>query len=315
MAPAEKARETMNPYDEPPQPPDPARDLASPEANPSPESSPDAPLPTDTSLEQLAPGSPARVYPADLQITWSWPHFIVFTLFGFISLLLVQAALASFLLPRRHLGPKEMESYLLSNPKFSIGSMLIWYALLFLFLYVTLSLLRGHSFWECLGWRKIQPKLGELPRNPLVYFSAGCGLSLFVAVVSSRMKTPENIPIEELFKYRQTAILFMAMAVLVAPLVEETLFRGYLYPLFARSFGVVPGILVTGALFGLMHGAQLGWTWALVTTLIFVGIVFTIVRARTGSVFASYLMHLGYNSLISFFAILGTHGFTKLPDH
>jgi len=27
-------------------------------------------------------------------------------------------------------------------------------------------------------------------------------------------------------------------------------------------------------------------------------------------------MHLGYNSLISFFAILGTHGFTKLPtDH
>jgi hypothetical protein len=27
-------------------------------------------------------------------------------------------------------------------------------------------------------------------------------------------------------------------------------------------------------------------------------------------------MHLGYNSLISLFAILGTHGFTKLPvDH
>jgi len=127
------------------------------------------------------------------------------------------------------------------------------------------------------------------------------------------MKTPENIPMEELFKYRQTAMLFMAMAVLVAPLVEETLFRGYLYPLFARSFGVAPGILITGVLFGLMHGAQLGWTWSLVSILILVGIIFTIVRARTGSVFASYLMHLGYNSLISIFAILGTHGFTKLP--
>lgn len=256
---------------------------------------------------------PPRLYPVDLQITWSWAHFVIFVVFGFISLAMVQVALASALMPSRHLNSAELERYLISNPKFSIGSMLIWYALLFFFLYVTLSLLRGHSFWECLGWRKIQPRIGELPRNPLLYFMAGCGLSLFVAVVSSRMKTPENIPIEELFKYRQTALLFMAMAVLVAPLVEETLFRGYLYPLFARSFGIGPGIVVTGVLFGLMHGAQLGWTWGLVSMLIFVGIVFTIVRARTGSVFASYLMHLGYNSLISFFAILGTHGFTKLP--
>lgn len=252
-------------------------------------------------------------YPEDLQITWSWAHFIIFIFFGFISLVVVQGVLASYLVPHRRLSPTELERYLLSNPKFSIGSMLIWYAVLFFFLYVTLSLLRGHSFWQCLGWRKIRPRLGELPRNPLVYFIAGCGLSLFVAVVSAQMKTPENIPMEELFKYRQTALLFMAMAVLVAPLVEETLFRGYLYPLFARSFGVVPGIVLTGVLFGLMHGAQLGWTWSLVLMLVFVGIVFTIVRARTGSVFASYLMHLGYNSLISLFAILGTHGFTKLP--
>jgi len=103
----------------------------------------------------------------------------------------------------------------------------------------------------------------------------------------------------------------VAMAVVVAPLVEETLFRGYLYPLLARSFGIAPGILVTGLCFGAMHGAQLGWTWSLVSMLILVGIVLTLVRARTGSVLASYLMHLGYNSLISFFAIVGTHGFTK----
>ena len=107
----------------------------------------------------------------------------------------------------------------------------------------------------------------------------------------------------------------MAMAVFVAPLVEETLFRGYLYPLFARSFGVTPAIFVTGILFGLMHGYQLGWTWTLVTVLIVVGIIFTLVRARTGSVFASYLMHLGYNSLIAIAALLGTHGFTQMPKH
>jgi len=193
--------------------------------------------------------------------------------------------------------------------------MVIWYAVLFFFLYVTLSLLRGHAFWKVLGWRRIQPRDRELPRNPLVYFLAGCGLSLFVAVVSSQMKAPDNVPIEEWFKQRETALLFVAMAVVVAPLVEETLFRGYFYPLLARSFGMAPAIIITGACFGAMHGAQLGWTWSLVSMLILVGVVLTLVRARTGSVLASYLMHLGYNSLISFFAIVGTHGFTKLPTN
>ena len=307
----------MNPFDEtppPPQEPSPASQTELPSREPN-----TAPLPPPDASSGTTPLPPTmsspRAYPEDLQITWSWPHFILFIVFGFISLVMVQGIMASYLAPHQHLGSKELEKYLLSNPKFSIGSMLIWYAVLFFFLYVTLSVLRGHSFWECLGWRKLKPGVGELPKNALVYFISGCGLSLFVAIVSAQMKTPENIPMEELFKYRQTALLFMAMAVLVAPLVEETLFRGYLYPLFARSFGIGPGIVLTGVLFGLMHGAQLGWTLSLVTMLVFVGIVFTIVRARTGTVFASYLMHLGYNSLISFFAILGTHGFTKLPTN
>lgn len=267
--------------------------------------------------EQLPPPPPAcRTYPLDLNITWSWAHFIVFIVFAATTLVTIQVILAIYLVGGRHLNStKQLEQYLLSKPAFAIGSMLIWYAGLFLFLYMTLALLRGHPFWESLGWRKLKPRPSGLPRNPAIFFVSGCGLSLFVALSTSRMKTPENLPMEELFKYRQTALLFMAMAVLVAPLVEETVFRGYLYPLFARSFGIGPGIAVTGVLFGLMHGAQLGWTWELITILIIVGIVFTMVRARTGTVFASYLMHLGYNSLISLVTIWGTHGFTKIPNH
>jgi membrane protease YdiL (CAAX protease family) len=308
----------MNLFDENPPPQDPSpnseNQLQRQETTPAP-----LPLPEGApglAAGQAAPALPAApAYPEDLAISWSWPHFVLFIFFGFISLMVVQGLMIMHYAPHKRLPPAELEKYLLSNPSFAIGSMLIWYATLFFFLYITLSVLRGHSFWECLGWRKIKARAGGARRNPLTYFVWGCGLSLFVAIVSSQMKTPDNLPMEELFKFRQTALLFMAMAVLVAPLVEETLFRGYLYPLFARSFGIVPGIVLTGVLFGMMHGAQLGWTWSLVTTLIFVGIVFTTVRARTGSVFASYLMHLGYNSMISIFAILGTHGFSTLPTN
>jgi membrane protease YdiL (CAAX protease family) len=252
-------------------------------------------------------------YPADLQITWSWAHFIIFILFGIISLILVQGILAIHYAPHERLGGQQLEQYLMSKPQFVLGSMVIWYGLIFFFLYVTLSLLRGHSFWECLGWRSIGSFGARPARGPAFFFFIGTGLSLLVALISSRLKSPENTPVEELFKHRETALLFIGMAVFIAPLVEETLFRGYLYPLFARSFGIWPGIILTGVLFGFMHGAQLGWTWSLVSVLVIVGIIFTIVRAKTGSVLASFMMHLGYNSLISIVALVGTEGFTKLP--
>lgn len=256
---------------------------------------------------------PAKSYPEDLQISWSWAHFIVFGIFGFISLVLIQGVLALAYVPHQRMSSRQLEEYLISKPQFAIGSMLLWYAAIFFFLYVTLSVLRGHSFWQTLGWRKLTQTSGGMPRNPWAYLLAGGGLSLFINLATTRLKTPENIPIEELFKYRQTAMLFVAMAVFVAPLVEETLFRGYLYPMFARSFGVAPGIVLTGFLFGLMHGAQLGWTWSLVALLTIVGIIFTLVRARTGTVVASFLMHLGYNGLISVAAVVATHGFTQMP--
>lgn len=253
--------------------------------------------------------------PEDLRISWSWLHLILFLSFGFASLIVVQAGFAIYYAPLRHFSnEKDFERFVLSKPAFAVGSMVLWYALIFLFLYVTLSVLRGLPFWKTLGWTNLSHRRDGWPRSPWIYLLAGFGLSFAVFLATAKMQQPKNVPIEELFRFKNTAILFMAMAVLVAPLVEETVFRGYLYPLLAKSFGVASGVIVTGVLFGLMHGAQLGWTWGLVSVLIVVGIIFTFVRARTGSVFASFLLHLGYNSAISVVTILGTQGFTKMPS-
>ncbi|MGB9466905.1 MAG: CPBP family intramembrane glutamic endopeptidase [Candidatus Acidiferrum sp.] len=254
--------------------------------------------------------------PEDLRISWSWLHLFLFLPFGLFSLFLVQAGFAIYYAPLHHFSnEKDFERFVLSKPGFAIGSMVLWYGLLLLFLYVTLAVLRGLPFWRTLGWRRIARRSDGRSRSPWLFFFAGCGLSLVVSIVTVKMQPPENVPIEELFRYKNTAMLFMAMAVLIAPLVEETVFRGYLYPLFAKSFGVAAGVIITGVLFGLMHGAQLGWTWGLVFVLITVGVIFTFVRARTGSVFASFLLHLGYNSMIALVTILGTQGFTKMPPN
>jgi membrane protease YdiL (CAAX protease family) len=265
-----------------------------------------------------APPAAARAYtgrilPEDLRISWSWPHLIVFLFFGFSSLLVVQLSFVFWVSTKGQLSAKQVEQVFESNPQLLIGTNLLWYALLFLFLYVTLAVLRNAPFWRSLGWRKLNPNPTSGKGSGWMYFFAGCGLAIFVAAASYNMKNTEHLPIQEIFKNRTGALLLMSMAVLVAPLVEETVFRGYLYPLFAKSLGVFPGIVITGALFGLMHGSQLGWTWGLVILLTFVGMIFTFVRARTGTVFASFLMHLGYNSMIALSSIIATKGFQHMP--
>jgi membrane protease YdiL (CAAX protease family) len=283
-------------------------------------------------ISELPPGDPfpygaqhpqpyhlAPPPPADLQIPWSWGHLICFGIFGFLSLIFVQLGFTAYYIATKslsaHATPQQMQQFAISRPVFAIGSMVLWYALLFIFLYLTLTLFYRSSFWLSLGWRKLNPLNTKAPTHAWLYLVFGCALSIVVMIVTALVKAPEHAPIQDILKNRTMALAFMGMAVLVAPLVEETIFRGYLFPLLAKWFGLVPGIVVTGVLFGLMHGYQLGWAWALVATLIGVGIVFTVVRARAESTFASFLMHLGYNSTIAILASLGIllAKYAKLP--
>lgn len=264
--------------------------------------------------------------PADLQVPWSWGHLLLFIPYGLISFVLVQATFVSYyILTKRlstHPTQKEFQQFAYSTPVFAIGFMVVWYALLFLFFFLTLRSYYHAPFWQSLGWRKLNPENRRAPAKPWIYFFLGSTMSILVMIITVKVKAPEHAPIQDMLKNRTMAFAFMGMAVLVAPLAEETLFRGYLYPVLTRiissilrfcgmaateatNAGVFSSIALTGILFGLMHGYQLGWSRAIVAALIGVGIVLTVVRSRTESTFASFLMHLGYNSVIAFLGTLG----------
>jgi membrane protease YdiL (CAAX protease family) len=265
--------------------------------------------------------------PDDLHISWSWWHLLLFVCAAVASPFVIPLVMALAIAAYTHDSAQHIQA-MFANPGFLIAAQLLLFAALFFFLYITLAVLREAPFWRTLGWRKLSDRVGN--RKPWMFLAWGSGLALFVAVASSRVKGTENAPIEELFKDPHSAPLLMAMAVFVAPLVEETVFRGYLYPLFAGGFsraaarlgmdspravrfGMTSGILLTGFLFGIMHGSQLGWNWSLVSLLTLVGVLFTFARATTGTVVASFLMHLGYNSLIAVSSILATKGFQHMP--
>jgi len=120
---------------------------------------------------------------------------------------------------------------------------------------------------------------------------------------------PKHIPMEEFLSTPLAAILTGMFAVSLGPLMEELFFRGFLYPVVARRFGMVVAIVITSVAFGLIHAAQLAFAGGLVLIIFLVGVVLTIVRAKTGSVAASFVVHVAYNStLVIMGAIASRHG-------
>jgi len=177
------------------------------------------------------------------------------------------------------------------------------------------------GFMALLAWGRHQlslPQAISWNAPPLRYagyaMAGGLALALFSDIgdmVLSRW-IPKSLPIMELFKDRPSALLLASFAILIAPLVEELFFRGFLYPALARFAGVVPSILVTAALFTLLHGAQLSFSWAPLLLIFFVGVTLTAVRARTRSVALCVIVHMTYNFILLAQTFVATHGFRQM---
>lgn len=87
------------------------------------------------------------------------------------------------------------------------------------------------------------------------------------------------------------AVAFL-LFVVIAPVIEETLFRGYLYGKLRQRIGVVLSVLLVSVGFGLLHGqVNVGIdTFAL-------SIVLCLLREYTGSIWAGVLLHATKNGL------------------
>lgn len=285
------------------------------------------PLPRNTEPEpqsdvpaQLAAGEPARQisapafsqFPEDLRGPWDWTD-----LFLLIALVILGTILVSLLLGIIFAAFGIRVSQIQHSPEikgiFVVGSQAILSLGLLGYLAAQMRLRFGQPFWRTIGWRKLDT--GGFPRwgAYLGLVAGGMSLSMLVALSASSFGHKTNLPIQTLFQNRLSAFLVMAMAVLIAPVFEETIFRGYMYPVLARSWGVAASVIVTGTIFGLLHASQLWGGWGQIALLVVVGIIFTYVRAVTRTVLASYLLHVSYNSFLFIAYAVASHGFRHLP--
>jgi len=181
------------------------------------------------------------------------------------------------------------------------------------FLYTLVRSRTGAPFWPTVGWHEFHSMLSRTGAS-LGYVGSGFLLAFAVGWVSRYVGEESSLPMEQLFRSRASVILLMALGIVVAPVVEETIFRGCIYPVIARTFGVRTGIISTGVLFGLAHAQQLWGGWAQIALIMCVGIFLTYVRARAGTVAASYFVHLGYNSILFAGFYFATGGLRYFPS-
>lgn len=137
-------------------------------------------------------------------------------------------------------------------------------------------------------------------------------LTVALDILSRFLPMPKTSPFDEFFAHPREAYLTAAFAVTLGPLIEELLFRGFLYPVLARRTGAVAAVVLTALPFGLIHYLQYQ-SWSAVLVVGLVGVVLAVVRAVTKSVAASFLVHVGYNGTLMCLMALQTDGFRHMP--
>jgi membrane protease YdiL (CAAX protease family) len=107
---------------------------------------------------------------------------------------------------------------------------------------------------------------------------------------------------QEVFRYGDgvLAVALMALLVLIAaPLTEEVFFRGFLLQGLARRLPFWPAAVITSAIFALAHV----W-WQLYLPIFVLGLVFSWLFWRTGSLWAPIAAHATINATSLFVALI-----------
>jgi len=87
-------------------------------------------------------------------------------------------------------------------------------------------------------------------------------------------------------------IAVIVMAVAVAPVAEELIFRGYLYPVAKRYVGPFVSVMVTSLLFAVLHGHA-----ASVPALFALAVCLALAYEKTGTLLVPMIMHAVFNAV------------------
>jgi membrane protease YdiL (CAAX protease family) len=248
------------------------------------------PLPPRPDLEDLLPDERDTLRPV---ATWPWWEVVIVTVLAFVAGVLAAAPLFVALDPDPS-GAVDAAGLLISAVADVVmaGVLLLW-------------LRARHPGWpRIIGWPAPGRRLRELGVGALLgllLVVVSLVTSVIVASVLERLtgetvETPEQVS-PDLRGWG--IVILVVLAVMVAPVVEEFVFRGLLFRSIADRHGFWIGAIASAIPFGLTHvavGAAVD-LWALRITLTIVGVALAWIHWRRRNLMANIVAHSAFNAI------------------
>jgi membrane protease YdiL (CAAX protease family) len=192
-------------------------------------------------------------------------------------------------------------------PYYNLATTAAFYGVL-LAIVVFFASRRAGRAWARLGLRR-SPLWVVILMPP-----AALGLQLLTGIISEvlspllgGMKNPQDCNISQAFG-AEPYLAVISIAV-IAPVVEEIVFRGFIYGGLRPRLGVTLSVLLSAAVFALAHSLSVGGSILLLGPSLFLaGVALALVYERSRSLVPGMVMHASFN-LIAVVAIflIGTH--------
>ncbi len=231
-----------------------------------------------------------------------WTGFdVVLALFAFFVALFISSSvlLVVAMHSPRPAGVSATQLEKIPGPQVIVPAMTLGYVAMLATMYLLVTRYRHRHFWQAVAW--------HWPGSNwwLVWPFGGGLLALGLGLLSQLLPIPKSLPMDRLFRDRSGAYLMMFLGVAVAPLAEEMLFRGFLYPALDRWLQTLfmvrqqlraasQWVLLLAGWGYLEHRLPSAWSLLLaVVAFLAVGVLFLVRSLRTGSQPAHRVLLLG----------------------
>ena len=174
-------------------------------------------------------------------------------------------------------------------PNMDVGIFLVFGELLFTVPVWYLGIWKNHGTWADMGLRKFRPSS----------LAVGCGLMIsswvfnlgygyFIGLFNLQVQ-PDFAP---LFDGTISPNLIFLGGAIVAPIVEEIIFRGFIFAGLKQRYGWMRSALISSALFAMIHFQP-----EAILPIFILGLIFSYLYHLSGSIWPAVIMHMSTNAL------------------
>ena len=226
-----------------------------------------------------------------LNIIW------VFMMLVWVAAVLVatQLLLRLVLINLMHLDQASMST----NALQTLYSALVYVVSLVITIFVPWKLAKSKTTRDELGLRGL-PTWTDILLAPVGFIVFMIVAVILVAILQSifpgvNWNESQDVGFSNLISSSDFVLAFISLVV-VAPVAEELIFRGWLYGKLRAKIPAIPAMLVVSILFGIVHGQ-----WNVGVTVFVMSIAMCTLREITGTIWGGILIHILKNGIAFYF--------------